>query len=225
MMAACKSHNVKLSLGFMMRFHPHHVRAKELVDSGAMGDLVCASVQWNFAYPPKSGLWRQDPSVSGGGCLMDVGIHCVDLLRFFMGEVEEVVAMTGNVVFQYPVEDISTLILRFKGGAQAVVENSFAVDAKHSRNGLELLGTKGRIMTRKSISCFIGGEMTTEIAGTTTDYPPSEVDSYQKEIEAFGVQVSDNPDNAHVDDGGLQALKVVLAAYESAASGRRIRLG
>jgi len=224
MMAACQGNNVKLTIGFMMRFHPHHLKAKELIETKAIGEIVKARAQWNFWYPPREGLWRHAPDLGGGGCLMDVGVHCVDLLRFLAGEVAEVAALTGNVIFQYPVEDISTLALKFKTGAHGIIDNSFAVDSKNSPNGIEVYGTKGVIATSKTISCFVGGTMTTFIDGKEERYPASEVDTYQKEIENFADCIKGKKNSCVSGEDGLYALKTVLAGYESAKSKRTVQV-
>ena len=155
---------------------------------------------------------------------MDVGVHCADLLRFLVGEVEDVIALTGNVIFHYPVEDISTLLLRFEGGAQGIIDNSFAVDTKNSPNGLEIYGTRGSVTTEKTISCFTGGAMTTVIDGEEKRYPPSEVNTYQKEIEDFASDVEKQTWSSATDNAGLHALKIVLAGYESARLKQAVRI-
>ena len=224
MITACERNNVKLAMGFMMRFHPHHLRAKELIETKAIGEIIKARVQWNFWYPPKDGLWRQDPRLGGGGCLMDVGIHCVDLLRFLIGDVKDAFALTGNVIFKYSVEDISTLVLRFKTGAQGIIDNSFAIDSKNSPNGIEICGTKGVITTNKTISCFIGGTMATFIDGKEEKYPASEVDTYQKEIENFAGSAGNKTEPSAGGKDGLEALRIVLAGYESARLDKTVHI-
>ena len=216
MIKACQENKVKFAMGFMMKFHPHHLKAKQLIEAKAIGEIVKARAQWNFWYPPKKGLWRQDRSLGGGGCLMDVGIHCVDLLRFMVGDVDEVLALTGNTIFQYPVEDFSCLLLKFAGGAHGIIDNCFSVDSKSSPNGVEIYGTKGVITTNKTVSCFIGGTMTTVIGGEETRYSESQVDTYQEEIEDFVRCIMDKKEPLAVDISGLQALEVVRAGYESA---------
>ena len=225
MIAACQRNNVKLAMGFMMRFHPHHLKAKELIETKAIGEIVKATVQWNFWYPPGKGLWRHDRRLGGGGCLMDVGVHCADLLTFLVGEdVEDVFALTGNVIFEYPVEDISTLLLRFRTSVHGIIDNSFAIDSKNSPNGLEIYGTKGVITTNKTISCFIGGTMTTFIDGKEKKYPASKVDTYQKEIEDFADCIENKKEPSAAGKCGLQALKLVLAGYESAESKKTVHV-
>ena len=222
MLAVCKENNVSLAMGFMLRFHPHHLKAKELIDSGAIGQIVKARVQWNFMFPPGDNIWSHDPVRSGGGCLMDVGVHCIDLLRFLVGDIKEVSAIANNVVFDYPVEDASTLLLKFKNGAHGIIENSFAVETKNSTNGVEIDGTKGVIATQKTVSCFVGGTMTTFIDGKEDKYPVSEVINYQKEVESFGRMIESG--ESGIDENGLEALKVILAGYESAKLKKSVRI-
>lgn len=225
MIDACEKNNVRLAMGFMMRFHPYHLKVKELIETKKIGDIVKARIQWNFWYPPKeNGLWRHDPQLSGGGSMMDVGIHCVDLLRFLIGEIEEVYALTSNKIFQYPVEDTSTLLLNFKTGEHGIVDNSFAMDSASSPNGLEIYGTKGIITTRKTSTCFIGGTMSLFIDGKEEKYPISEVDTYQKEIENFESGIENNGAFSSDGEDGLQALKIVLAGYESAGSKKIVQI-
>ena len=224
MLIACERNNVKLSMGFMMRFHPYHLKAKEIIETKIIGEIIKVRAQWNFWYPPKDGLWRQDLHLGGGGCLMDVGIHCVDLLRFLVGEIDEVVALMGNVIFQYPVEDISTLLLKFKKGEQGIIDNSFSVDSANSLNGIEIYGTKGVIITKKTISCFAGGTMTTLIGGKEERYPASKVDVYQKEIEDFVSSIKNKRKLSVEGKTGLHALKIVLAGYESAKLKKTVRI-
>ncbi len=215
MMAACRANNVHLAMGFMLRFHPHHLKAKELIDSGAIGQIVKARVQWNFMFPPQEGVWSHDPALSGGGSLMDVGVHGIDLLRFLVGDIEEVSALSSNVVFPFLVEDAATVLLKFRNGSHGLIETSFAVDTKNSPNGVEIYGTKGVITTQKTVSCFVGGTMKTCIDGEEQSYPVSEVINYQKEVESFGRKI-ESREPCTIDENGLESLRVILAAYESA---------
>ncbi len=224
MIAACERNKVKLAIGYMMRFHPYHLRIKELLQNKAIGEVIKARFQWNDWYPPGNGVWRHNPRLGGGGCLMDIGSHCVDLARFLMGDVEDVSALTDNVFFKYSVEDISTLILRFKSGPQGIVDNSFARDPDNSPDGIEIYGTKGAITTRKTISCFVGGTMTTLIDGREEKYLASEVDIYEEQIQDFAASTGDKT-GTHADgESGMETLKVVLAGYESAKSRKTIRI-
>ncbi|MGC8972146.1 MAG: Gfo/Idh/MocA family protein, partial [bacterium] len=66
----CKKNNVKLGVGYMMRFHSLHNKAKEMIKNGELGEIVFARAQLSCWYPPISGAWRQDPTLGGGGSLI-----------------------------------------------------------------------------------------------------------------------------------------------------------
>ncbi|MBC8443117.1 Gfo/Idh/MocA family oxidoreductase, partial [PVC group bacterium] len=141
MIDACEEAGVKLMVAFMSRFHTPFRRLKEHIEAGVLGRVVACRCRWGFHYPPQPGLWRQDPALGGGGPLMDVGSHALDLLRFWLGEVDEVAALSDTLAFDYDVEDTCTVLLRFACGAQGVVESHFSVPG--AENGTEILGTMG----------------------------------------------------------------------------------
>ena len=80
MMSACAQAGVRLGTAFMMRFHAQHQAALRLIRDGQLGQPVFARAQLSCWYPPLPGAWRQDPATGGGGSLMDMGGHCLDLL-------------------------------------------------------------------------------------------------------------------------------------------------
>ena len=141
MVDACEEAGVKLMVAFMSRFHTPFRRLKEQIQAGVLGRVVACRCRWGFHYPAQPGLWRQVPAQGGGGPLMDVGSHALDLLRFWLGEIAEVAALSDTLVFDYEVEDTCTVLLKFASGAQGVVESHFSVPG--AENGTEILGTKG----------------------------------------------------------------------------------
>ncbi|MBA7678368.1 1,5-anhydro-D-fructose reductase [subsurface metagenome] len=86
MMRVCEENRVKFTLDYMMRYHSHHRKIKELIDEGALGTLVMGRAQLTCWYPPTEGAWRQRFEFGGGGSLIDMGTHCIDLLEMFMGK-------------------------------------------------------------------------------------------------------------------------------------------
>lgn len=115
----------KLIFGFNHRHHPAVVDAKAMVDSGSLGRLL-----WLRGVYGKSGSddfersWRNDPTIGGGGILLDQGIHMLDLFRFFCGDFDEIVGMTSTAFWDIPVEDNALVLLRSADGAVAQLHSS-----------------------------------------------------------------------------------------------------
>jgi predicted dehydrogenase len=131
----------------MMRFHAHHLKAKEMVKDGLLGRIVLCRAQLSCWYPEIKGAWRQDMKLSGGGSLIDMGNHCIDLLEYILeSRVKEVACFTDRLVQDYQVEDSATCILRFENGAQGIVDNFFNIPDNSSKNRLEIYGSKGSLL-------------------------------------------------------------------------------
>ena len=236
---ACRDAGVKLGVGLMMRFHECHRAIKGAIETGKIGRPVMARAQLTCWYPKIAGAWRQDPKLGGGGALMDLGVHTVDLLRMFLGEVESVTGFAENVVQDYPVDDSSVLLLKFRSGAQGVVESFFNIPDAAAQNALEIYGTKGCILAKGTIGQGSSGSFTiysstedkgyeavqTRDAGgmSVLKVSPEAVNIYRAEIEAFADAILNDTDPPISAEDGIRSLAVVLAAYTSSAEGRAIR--
>ena len=96
----CKSRGVLLATGFMMRFHAYHQAMKKLIDEGKLGQIVSARAQLTCWYPDIPGNWRQAKSTSGGGALMDMGVHCLDLIQYITGfKAKRAAGMSSTLTF------------------------------------------------------------------------------------------------------------------------------
>lgn len=235
---ACRSAGVKLGVGLMMRFHACHQEIKRIIESGEIGRLVMGRAQLTCWYPMIPGAWRQVPELGGGGALMDLGIHTIDLLRMFMGEVDSVMSFTDSTVQDYPVDDGSVVILKFKSGAKGIVESFFNIPDAAAQNMLEIYGTKGCILAKGTIGQGSAGTITvyssseergyeaqqTRDAGdiSAREVAPEPVNIYRAEIEGFAESIlSDAPPPVPAEEG-IRSLEVVLAAYTSAREGRTV---
>lgn len=113
-MQLAEKHNpgVKLMFGFNHRYHPGVLRAKSIVDSGQLGKIVALRGLYG-----KSGgknfqkSWRNDFAVSGGGILLDQGIHMLDLFNYFLGGFTSAKAFLSNARWGFEVEDNAMVIL------------------------------------------------------------------------------------------------------------------
>jgi predicted dehydrogenase len=115
----------KLMFGFNHRYHPGVLRAKALVETGQFGDIV--SIRGLYG---KSGgkifssSWRNDKKLSGGGILLDQGIHMLDLFHYFLGSFDSVKAFLSNSYWKFDVEDNAVVILGTATGQLAMLHSS-----------------------------------------------------------------------------------------------------
>jgi len=110
--AACKA-GVHVQVGFNHRYHPSLQRARELVDSGALGPLLF--IRGRYGHGGRVGYekeWRSDPEISGGGELIDQGVHLIDLARWFLGDFTQVDGHTHTYFWRMPVDDNAFVSLR-----------------------------------------------------------------------------------------------------------------
>jgi len=173
MEAACRKANVKFMLGFCMRNNIYNKKARELVQSGALGQMVMGRAQLTCWYPPIPGAWRQDVSISRGGALIDMGTHCLDILEWIMGTtIVEVAGFQDLLVHKYrtKIEDTSTILVRFANGAHGIIDNYFNLPDAAAQNSLELHGTKGSIIGRGTIGQDPTGHMFSIIQPQETGY-------------------------------------------------------
>ena len=238
MVAACKKNKVKLGTAFMMRFHSQHQAALQLIEDGKLGKPVYARAQLSCWYPPIKGAWRQDPKQGGGGSLMDMGGHCIDLLEMFFGQVKTVSCFVRNTVHKYKSEDSATAMLEFKNGALATVDTFFCIPDNSSKNVLEIYGSKGSILAKGTIGQGQAGEMTAFLEEESKSYEaqqarqkaegikiaPVPVNMYQAEIEEFSQAVIEKREPANTARIGLQSQRVLAACYKSAKIGKVVKI-
>lgn len=235
---ACTDHGVQLGVGFMMRFHAQHQAALRLMREGRLGVPVLGRAQLSCWYPPIPGAWRQDPEKGGGGSLMDLGGHCVDLLEMFLGRATAVQCVTGNLVQGYASEDTAVVILEFESGAKGVVDCLFNVPDASSLNRLELYGSLGSILAEGTIGQGTAGNMIARLESSLGAYEaaqvrdarggipvnPEPVNMYRAEVEAFSQAILNGTSAPVNGNDGWWSQVVLSACYESARTGRRIAL-
>jgi len=238
MIAACQAAGVRLGTAFMMRFHAQHQAALRFIQEGRLGKLVLGRAQLSCWYPPLAGAWRQDPATGGGGSLMDLGGHCIDLMEMFLGEPKAVSCFMHRSVHAYASEDSAVVILSFASGALAVVDTFFCIPDEASQNVLELYGSAGSILARHTIGQGDRGEMTAYLNEAAAGYDvrqarpsgqgqpidPPPVNPYRAEIEEFSQAILDRREPVNSAQLGLQSQKVLAACYESARTGQTIGL-
>lgn len=228
----CDKKGVKLGVGFMMRFHAYHQKMKEIVSSGKIGEIVSARAQFTCWYPEMENCWRQEMKLSGGGAMMDLGVHSVDLIRYITGlNITESAGFVGNQIFKYSVEDAGGVMMRLENGAIAYVDANFNIPDSAARCKLEFYGTKGSIFAQGTMSQVEGGEIEVFCSDSSVGYDanqnrdsfttiPVEVEfgnMYTKEITEFGKAVAGERDVPVTVQDAIASQKVIESAYKSSA--------
>ncbi len=163
MVEACKQNKVLLAVNYIYRFHPHVVKAKELVKDQKLGKLVSVSADFNIDFPPGSNF-RFNKSLSGGGALRDLGTHMIDLLRFIGGNIIDIQGVIDNVVYKSEVEDFCSGIVKFEKGGYGRFNVSF--NAIQAPNSIEIVGHTGAINIENLIGRkLVSSKMTIMLEG------------------------------------------------------------
>lgn len=235
----CKENNVKLAVGFMMRYHAHHQEIKKLLESGKIGDLVSMRAQFTCWYPDMPGVWRQNKAKSGGGAVMDMATHCIDLLQYLTGtQAEEVFAMCSTQTFNYEVDDSASIMMKMAGGAHAYIDAHFNIPDDATASKLEFYGTKGSIIAIGTLSQEEVGTTTVTLAKTGQGYdamqsreslqsyelPGSDENLYTKEIESFADSITNDSPVIISGEEALYVQRICECAYASSDSGTKIKL-
>ena len=238
MIEVCRQMKVKLGCAFMMRFAAQHQEALRLIEEGRIGKPVYARAQLSCWYPPIEGAWRQDPSTGGGGALIDMGGHCIDLLEMFFGRISRVSCFINSTVQDYKSEDSAAAMLFFENGAIGTVDTFFCIPDNSSKNVLELYGSRGSILATGTIGQGAAGLMTAFLEGDDKDYDaqqardetqgiviaPAPVNTYQAEIEQFSQAVMEDREPYIGAEAGLRNQKILSACYASAKSGKAVEV-
>jgi predicted dehydrogenase len=131
-----------LKTGFNHRFHPALSKAKDLVDAGEVGDLLTIRARYGHgSRPGMENEWRSSKNLCGGGELLDQGVHVIDLLRWFGGEIIHLFGMVETQFWNIEVEDNAYVMAKTKRNVKAF----FHVSWTNWRNifSFEIFGTKG----------------------------------------------------------------------------------
>ena len=218
-MEAAAKHGVKVHVGFNHRYHRSLRKAKELVDSGALGELMF--VRARYGHGARIGYdkeWRADPALSGGGELIDQGPHLIDLTRWFLGEITEVQGFAHTYFWDMPVDDNSFMLLKTAKKQAAFLhvsctewKNLFSMEIYGKLGKLDLSGLGGSYGVEKITWYRMLPEMGPPET-TSWEYPMGD-DSWAVEIAEFFEDIRlDREPSAGLRDAQA-ALKVVESIY------------
>ncbi len=230
----CKDCGVTLSTISQHRFDPDIAKLKEWVDEGKLGRLTtgCSHTKWYRSQEYyDSGDWRGTWALDGGGALMNQSVHYVDMLQHMMGEVDEVSAVWGTLTHErIEVEDIVLATLKFKSGALGILEGNTTCYPGFSTR-LDVYGTKGGVV--------IEGDQLKEyrFEGEKWTFDPSKVEekggagsaairgnSHQRQIQDVINAINEGRQPKITGESARHPLAVILAVYESARTGKWVKV-
>lgn len=216
-----------LQVGFNLRFHPAIAEAHTLVASGAIGELTHLRAAYGHGgRPGYESEWRARPEESGGGELLDQGIHLADLCGWFLGPITEVLGATTTSAWPIaPAEDNGFGILRTADGRVASIHTSWTQWKNLFR--LEVFGTQGAL-TVEGLGGSYGPERLTihrrRAEGGVPDIEVREFaddPSWERDWGEFAAAAREGREPLAGGQAGLAAARIVDALYESARTGRQ----
>jgi predicted dehydrogenase len=220
MIAACDAAGVVFQHGFVLRFYPVHELARQMVDDGVIGELVY--IEGDYAGPYRGPRQRPTSWYGTLGGLLENGIHKVDLLNWFGGELQSVSAEVGSYAGHEDWEDYAVLLLRYANGVPGTMRWGSFMGARGD-NGTFLDGTKG------SLRLDIGADtvyrkLLGEKEWTAVEPADKGASGVVKELAHF-IACAEGGGPCRVDGrDGRRAVELVLASYESARRGTKVIL-
>jgi predicted dehydrogenase len=217
--AAAEKSGVKVRIGYNHRFHPALQKARELADAGVLGPMMF--LRGRYGHGGRKGYdreWRADPAQSGGGELIDQGVHLIDLASWFMGDFPTVEGHAATYFWDMKVDDNAFLSLRTAGGQTAWLhasctewKNMFSLelygrDAKISIDGLGGSYGQERCTYYKMLPQMGPPET------TVWDYPAAD-SSWALELDAFEEDIRTGRAPSPGLLAGIRTLEIVEDIY------------
>ncbi len=230
----------KLGINFSYRFSPMSYALKQQVDAGLIGNIYFGRTVWHRRRGmPGFGGWFGNKELAGGGPLIDLGVHRIDLALWLMGHPDpvSVCGSTYNVIAArkakeenklFTVEDLAAGIVKFDNGATLIVEASWALNNNENEHMItSLYGDKGGLVQKNKNGTYEftaeiyseeGGNLYTKVLDRAAVTPPS---AYHDFVNS----VLEDREPVACAEHGIKVQKILDGLYRSAAEGREIRFG
>jgi predicted dehydrogenase len=220
LISLAEKHGVCVRVGFNHRYHPAFVKAREILASGVMGELMF--IRGRYGHGGRVGYdkeWRADPKLSGGGELIDQGIHLIDLARCFLGDFKKIDGHATTYFWEMPVDDNAFLSLQTAKGQTAWLhvsctewKNLFSFEIYGRDAKLHIEGLGGSYGAEKLFHYQMKPEM--GVPDTKLYEFPGPDESWRREITEFekDVQLKRKPDAGLAE--ARAALQIVGKIYQ-----------
>jgi predicted dehydrogenase len=217
---AANGAKVKVRIGYNHRFHPAFQKTREMVDAGALGPLLFLRAR--YGHGGRLGYdreWRANPKLSGGGELIDQGVHLIDLSSWFLGDFATIDGHACTSYWDMPVDDNAFLSLRTGSGQTAWLhvsctewKNLFSLEIYGRTGKLSVDGLGGSYGVEKVTYYRMLPEMGPPET-TAWEFPRGD-DSWAAETEAFVADITQGNDGSRSLSDGIRTLEIVESIYE-----------
>ena len=245
MLDTAKECNRKLMVGFVRRFGNDTAVMQDFINGGALGEIYYAKATY-LRRNGNPGGWFGDKSRSGGGPLIDLGVHVIDLTRYLMGDPKPIsvygatfrklgnrkglkegveyssVSRSNNDICD--VEDFATALIRYDNGAVLSVEASFCLNLKQDVGKVELFGTRGGLSLDPEVEIY------TDNCGYLTNVTLNKPTAlsfeglFEKEINYFADAILHDRDLSSIAEDGVTLMKILDAIYLSAETKQEVKI-
>lgn len=242
---AVKRSGKVLQVGVVRRFASNSLVLKKFIDNGDLGEIYYAKAS-SLRRLGNPGGWFADRARSGGGPLIDLGVHLIDICWYLMGK-PKAKTVSGNTYNRLgnranvknlsfykaadyeasvnTVEDLANALIRFENGASLMVDVSFTLHAKKDETSIKLYGDRGGAELEPEL--FIVTEKHDTILNVTPqiDHPTFNFrEAFANEIAHFVAAMAGEEDPVCPVEDGVEMMKMLTAVYESARLGREVQL-
>lgn len=232
-----------LQVGFVRRYDPNAQMIREWIDKGEFGEVYFAKAT-ALRRAGNPGGWFSNIELSGGGPLIDIGVHMIDLCWYMMGR-PKVKSVSGNTYQKLgnrsnikhlssykaadydpdhnTVEDMANAMIRFENGASLLVDVSFTIHAKQNEGAIKLYGEKGGveidpevIMVKEQHDTIIN--LLPQVDNKGFQFPKA----FQAEVDHFIECIQEGKEPISPVEDGVEMMKILCGVYESAETGKEI---
>ena len=223
MIDACARAGVRYATAFDQRFHAAHRALAALIAEGRLGTVTAVRIVYACWLPADwaGDNWRIDPRRAGGGALMDLAPHGLDLSAYLLGEpLIEIAAMGQARVHKYNVEDGALLMARSASGVMVQMHVAYNCPETLPRRRLEVVGTAGQAVATDTMGQTPGGTLEVIDAATgvamPVDVPGADRSPFLNQVEAFADAVAGRGAFPFSAEGDLATMELVLHAQAMA---------
>jgi predicted dehydrogenase len=214
---AAKKNDVKLMVGYPSRFHSEYHDLKKKIQSGTLGDIQTAHAKniaaGAFLHRGEIGIpkpvpeWWLKKELTGGGALIDLGSHMINLARWYFGEVNSVKAYLGYR-YNFDFEDHAICITKFTSGTTAIINVGWF--SQKNAVGIELFGTAAHASAYMSSPSRVITAIQLLLGRTPKFFIP-----YRKEVLHFIDCIKQDSQTSSPGEDGLKDLEVISRAYQN----------